>query len=239
MTIQDVLNPNTPVAYLEEPVQSALERLRTADHRQVPVLDAQGHWVGALELEALRTASPDQPVASVSGPPPGEPVTLADHPFEAARRMQSHGWTLWPVVDATGRYVGAVEREALYSRFAHMLSTHEYGAVLTVELAPRDYMLSEIVRLIESHGVKILSISTELVPFSSPPVAQKEGFETETETLQENRHRVTIKLNTLNAEPIARTLERFGYPTTVSAQGRLSEEDLQHRLRELLRYLEV
>jgi hypothetical protein len=233
MTIQDVLNPHLPRVRMDEPAGAARKRLRRAlRYRYLPVLDASERYAGMVNTELLRTAPEAEPVSALLESVP--PVTLEDHPFEVARRLQTGPWTLYPVVDASGKYMGCIERDTLYGYFARLLSTHEHGAVLTVLLAPCDYTLSEIVRLIESHGAKILSISTELAPATASPA--------EGEASGSNAplwHRVTIKLNVLEAEPIARTLERFGYSVFLSAESTLQDDELQRRLQELLRYLEV
>ena len=88
-------------------------------------------------------------------------------------------------------------------------------------MAQTDYSMTELSRIIESEGGKILSSFIE------------------NNEQQPGKIRVTIKLNLENGSAIISALERFGY-TISSIFGKGDEELIEkERLDTLLRYLKV
>lgn len=187
----------------------------------LPVVDEAGVLVGVVtEALLLDAASPDAPVASVLGP---RPVSIAPdaHVFEATKLMVQHHMSALPVVDEGGHYMGFARRHDIFERFANMLATQESGAVVSVELEPRDYSLAKIVHTIEQNDVQIRSIVTE------PPGADTDMV------------RLTLKLNVVDAARVRHMLEHYGYRVAASYGEVEDEEDLRQRIEAFVRYLEV
>jgi hypothetical protein len=135
--------------------------------------------------------------------------------------MVQHDLTTLPVAEEDGRYVGLVKRHDIFDQFARMLSTQESGAILALEIEPRDYSLARLVHTIEQNDVKVLSIAAE-----SP------------QTL-DSTYRITLKLNVIDATRVRHMLEHYGYKVVASFGESEDEEDLLYRVKEFMRYLEV
>jgi signal-transduction protein with cAMP-binding, CBS, and nucleotidyltransferase domain len=142
------------------------------------------------------------------------------HVYDVTKLMVEHGLTTMPVATPDGHYEGMLRRSDLFERFAEMLSTQQDGAIITLEVDARDYSLSQLVFTIEQNGVKILSISSE--PDASG-----------------NYLVVTLKLNVRDTARVRHMLEHYGYRVIGTHGEGEGSEEMQQRVDEFLRYLEV
>lgn len=190
--------------------------------RHLPVVDDGDALVGVVsEEQLLESASgPDAQISTLLGQRPvcASPDT---HLFEVTKMMVEHDLTTLPIAEDGLRYVGLVKRHDIFDRFAKMLSTQESGAIVALEEDPRDYSLSKLVYTIEQNGGKILSIASE--------APDEEG----------GKIRVTLKLNVKDATRVRHMLEHYGYHVVATFSDDTNDEDLQLRVQEFMRYLEV
>ncbi|GIV60113.1 CBS domain-containing protein [Rhodocaloribacter litoris] len=222
MNIADLISQATPPLKPTDTVEFALGLLMEFRVRHLPVVDDERKLLGVVsEDQLLETAGPDVRLGTMMGP---EPVAARPdtHIFDATKLMIEHDMTALPVADATGRYVGLVQRHDLFEQFARMLSTNETGAILSLEIEPRDYALSKLIYTIEQNDVRVLSISTE------PANAHPDG-----------KRRVTVKLNVTDAARVRHMLEHQGYHVVASFGEDEDDEDFLYRIQEFMRYLEV
>ncbi len=219
MTIRHLLSTSTPALDPEDTVEHALGLMLECSVRHLPVVDAAEQLVGIISEDQLLTAPhPGAPIHPLLG---RAPVSAApdDHVFDLTKVMVRHDLSMVPVAEADGRYVGLVRRYDIFEQFARMLSTHEPGAILALEVEPRDYALSKLVHAAEQSDVRVLSVAAE------PPSGEGAPF------------RVTMKLSTTDTARVRHMLEHEGY-RVVAAFGE-SEGELLERVQEFMRYLEV
>lgn len=226
MTIDTLLAADLPALKPEDTVEHALGLMLEHSVLHLPVVNDEGILLGAVSEETLLSASgPDAPLERLleEHPASQRPVSVSPdtHIFDITRKLVEHDLTVVPVVEGEGRFTGMIRRHDIFYRFARMLSTQERGAILALELDPRDYSLSQLVYTIENNGVKILSIASE------PP-------ESETDMI-----RVTLKLNTTDAARVRHMLEHYGYNVVASFSEDETDDELQLRVEEFMRYLEV
>ena len=220
MDIQALISQSAPPLQPEDTAEHALGLLMELRVRHLPVVDHDGQLVGVVsEDQLLDAAGPDAAIATLLGPKPVS-VRPDTHIFDATKTMVEHELTTIPVA-SEGQYRGLVKRHDIFDRFARMLSTQESGAILALELDPRDYSLSQLVYTIEQNDVKILSIASESGPS------------------EHDRIRVTLKLNVKDASRVRHMMEHYGYTVVASFSEDESDEDLQNRIQEFMRYLEV
>lgn len=219
--------PGTIITWTPEPlrpsdsIEEALGRILDEACGVLPAVDAAGALVGVVtESNLLEADSPDAEVASVLK---GFPVSIAPdaHVFEATKLMVQHDMAALPVVDEGGHYLGFARRHDIFERFANMLATQESGAVVSVEVEPRDYSLAKLVHTIEQNDVQIRSIVSEAPTEDSGSV------------------RLTLKLNVVDAARVRHMLEHYGYRVAASYGEIGDEEDLRERIEAFVRYLEV
>lgn len=220
MTIEQLVSRTTPPLKPEDTVEHALGLLMELRVRHLPVVDDGGKLVGLISEDQLLDAfDPDMPVGLLLGPMPLS-VHPGNHVFEVTKIMVDHDLTTLPVTDADGSYVGSVGRHDIFDQFARMFSTQETGAILALEIEPRDYSLAKLVHTIEQNDVKVLSVASEPDPSAG--------------TI-----RVTLKLNVTDAVRVRHMLEHYGYHVVAAFGESEDEDDLRQRIEEFMRYLEV
>jgi predicted transcriptional regulator len=185
----------------------------------LPVVDADGVLAGVLSERRLMDA--DGPDDEVGALVVGRPVSVPPeaHIFDAARTMVEHDLSTIPVADEDGHYYGLIQRHDIFDKFAQMLSTQQAGAILALEVDPRDYALAKLVHLIEQNDGKVLAVASESPEQSSGQI------------------RVTLKLNVRDTSRIRHVLEHHGYHVVASFGE--DEEELEELVEEFVRYLEV
>ena len=141
--------------------------------------------------------------------------------LEALQVMSKDSLTLLPVVADNGEYAGAITLPVLIESLDEMSNTGSDGALIAVETNQQEFVLSQMIHLIEDNRAKVLSL------FSYP----------DKET---GRLILLFKIDLEDASPVIRSLERFNYPVKYYRQKQmLPDETLQKRVDELIHYIEL
>ncbi len=221
MTIRELLTDEIVPLRTSDTVEHALGMLLEHRVRHMPVVDEDGLLTGIIsEEQLLGSFGPDALLRLLMGPQPIY-ASPQHHVFEVTKVMVQHDLSTLPVADEDGQYVGMVLRHDIFDQFAKMLSTGKPGAIVALEVSPRDYSLSQLVYSIEQNDVKILSIAGEQPENEDDPI------------------RVTVKLNVSDTTRVRHMLEHHGYRVVASFSDSDSATDLQQRAQEFMRYLEV
>ena len=187
--------------------------------KHLPIVnDAQ--LLGVISEEDILNNPMSEPVGSYSLQLRKPYVSYNEHLFEIMSTMAENDLTVIPVIDADGNYMGLITQNDLMQFYARSFSFTEPGGILVLEMAKRDYHLSEIARHIESDGAVVLScfISNTADPsFVS----------------------LTIKLNKSNLDQVVATLGRFGYTVKGSYVETEYVDQLKDRYDMLMNYLDV
>jgi acetoin utilization protein AcuB len=89
------------------------------------------------------------------------------HIFEVAVVMYKLKISVLPVLDDDHYYLGAITLYDLARRFAHLFSLQEIGGVMVLEMNVNDYSMTQISKIVEDNGTKILSSFLDRKPGSS------------------------------------------------------------------------
>lgn len=235
----------TPLA-LAETVEAALGRVLDDPAGVLPVVDPVGRLAGVVtESDLLDAEGPEALVATVMR---AMPLTIGPdaHVFEATKLLVRHGLEAVAVVDEDRHYLGFARRHDIFERFAQMLATQDPGAVVSVEVAPRDLALSQLVYAAEQNGVRVRAVVMEPHIASDRSTAGDLGGDDpgaaphELATLaEESLVRVTLKLDTTDAARVRAMFEHYGYRVVASYGEREDDEDLSERVQAFMRYLDV
>jgi len=220
MKVRDAIHIDTPALHTTDSVGEALGALMEHHVRHLPVIDADRQLVGIMSEEALMTA--DTHDATIEKLVARQPIAVrpTDHVFDAARTMVRHGLSTVPVVEGANQYIGLIRRHDIFDTFAQMLSTQANGAILALEVDPRDYALGKLVHLIEQNGAKVLAVASETPGQSSA-----------------GKLRVTLKLNVEDTARLRHVLEHNGYDVVASFGD--DDDELLDRIEAFMHYLEV
>lgn len=219
MRIQNIINPSTPALRSSDTVERALGLLMEHRVRHLPVVDEDDRLAGIVSESQLMAAESSETNIEHFVRPHPVSANVDDHLFDAARIMVKHGLTTLPVTRGEDRYEGLVKRHDIFDRFAQMLATQKQGAILALEVDPRDYALAKLIHAIEQNEAKVRAVASEPVDETSDTI------------------RVTLKLNVTDISRIRHVLEHHGY-RIVASFGEEDEEILE-RAEEFMRFLEV
>lgn len=218
MKVQDTLSASTPSLHSEDTVEHALGLLMEHRVRHLPVVD-DGHLIGIIsEAQLMDAPSADAHVEQLVRVRPVS-VHPQAHIFDAARIMVEHDLTTLPVTGEGLEYVGVIKRHDVFDCFAQMLATQEAGAILALEVDPRDYALAKLIHTIEQNGAKVLAVASESPDQTSDKI------------------RVTLKLNVTDITRVRHVIEHHGYRIVASFSE--DDEEMLERAQAFMRYLEV
>jgi len=146
-------------------------------------------------------------------------VVAEQHLFDVLQIMDQQRVTIVPVTNQQGLYLGAITQNELI----HGLNTqaiYQSGAILILEINPKDYALSHITQIIESENIQIsyLHINTDK---------------------NSDNLLLTIQLNTNRVASIAASLVRHGYHIRHIYRQIDEQDDLQNRYMHLMNYLDI
>lgn len=219
MKVQDVISASTPALRTDDTVEHTLGLLMEHRVRHLPVLDEEDRLTGVIsEVQLMEAPSADVEVGDLVR---ARPVSIHPqaHIFDAARIMVEHDLTTLPVTREGMEYVGLVKRHDIFDCFAQMLATQEPGAILALEVDPRDYALAKLIHTIEQNGAKVLAVASESPDETSDKI------------------RVTLKLNITDITRVRHVIEHHGYRIVASFSE--DDEEMLERAQAFMRYLEV
>lgn len=219
MKVREAIHSATPALQSSDSVEKALGLLMEHHVRHLPVVNEDGRLAGIIAEERLMDA--DGPASSIGALLVGRPVSVLPdaHIFDAARMMVKHDLSTVPVADSEGQYHGLLRRHDIFDQFAQMLSTRQQGAILALEVDPRDYALAKLIHTIEQNGAKVLAVASESPDETSDKI------------------RVTLKLNVTDITRVRHVIEHHGYRIVASFSE--DDEEMLERAQAFMRYLEV
>jgi len=142
------------------------------------------------------------------------------HIYDVLTAFQQGQLSLLPVIDAKGIYLGAIHSWVLVSKLAEITGVIEPGGIIILEMNVHDYSLSQIAQIVESNNAKLINLYVHSHSDST-------------------RLEVTLKLNTMDIEPVLQTFYRYNY----LVRAFYAEEKLDSKIRDnydsLMNYLTV
>lgn len=221
MLAATLLNPMLPTLKLTDSVGTALAWMEEYHTPQLVVAE-EGLYKGLVSENMLLDISDDTALlVDIIRQHQDVYANEDQHVYELLRLANQYRLKVIPVVDEDGILTGTILVNDLLETFADTLGVQELGAVLVLKVAERDYSLSELSRLIESNGTKIISSYYASSPTYSDP----------------GDARLTLKLNRTDINPVIATLERYGYAIEEAHANDPVESIDQERFDMLLRYL--
>jgi acetoin utilization protein AcuB len=220
-----LIDPMLPALKISYQVEEVLEWMEESEITQLPVVE-DDRYLGLVSVEEMQGADASGvPLAQLPVSHSLDFVYDDQHILELIGLAVSKELKVIPVLSRTGSYLGAVSFSELLEKYAGSIEAGERGAIIVLQVKPQDYSLSEISRLVESEGVKIM-----MSHYSGA-----HSYHVDTGISDANY--LTLKLNKVNVTSVLATFERFGYQISgVHASEPVTSFD-QERLDMLMRYL--
>lgn len=146
-------------------------------------------------------------------------MTTENDVFEIIQKLDKNNITLLPLI-SEDKYIGCVTEASVVKALASIIAVKEGGSLIILEMKKEDYQMSEISQIIESNNAKILSSYI-------------------TNTSNNEKISVSLKLNIDNLNAIKQTFERYNYLVSAHYQPTDTSNDstLSDRYEGLMRYL--
>ncbi len=142
------------------------------------------------------------------------------HIYDVIRTFSSLKLTILPVLDEKKKYLGCITLGKLVQALAETYSIDNPGGIIELEINDKDYVLTEIARIVESNDAKVLSLYITSYPDST-------------------KMDVTLKVNRIEIAPILQTFSRFNYIIKASFSENTYFESLKERFDSLMNYLNI
>lgn len=194
--------------------EAAISFMHDAKVVEMPVVE-QGKLLGYLnigEAQKIQSKTVGQAMNSKLLFVPAD-----THLFDIARIMHEHQLATIAVCDKEQTYLGAISLADLLKAYSVNAANSQPGAIITLEMFPRDYSLTEIARITESNDFKITGLFIKTMP--------------------DNKLEVSIKLNSTEVKTVLHALERYNYQIKSVHQLSQIEGDLDNRLDWLIKYI--
>lgn len=221
MQAYELINNLIPPLKLNDKAGMALAWMEEIRTDSLPVVE-EGRFLGFVVDELIFDQNdPHQPIGQLPLDANSCWVYTNKHIYDVLRIGSENHCNLVAVLDRENIYQGVITMEDAIAAFADTLSIQSQGGVLILSMNMTDYHLSEISRLIESENTKVLSSFMTADP------------------LDDNKIKLTLKLDRVDLKHVKATLERFGYRIIDHYQEEQSISDSEDRIGNLLRFLDI
>jgi len=145
-------------------------------------------------------------------------LSIRQHLYELVPVFGTSRVSVLAVCDEEGNFAGMIDLRDQNEVISKTLTYRGVGSILELELEPRDFAPSEMMRLVEDHNARVVGMVVN---------------ETEDGAML-----VSLKLNTTMLRNILATFERHGYKV-VNTFLREDQSDGDDAYRSLLKYLDL
>ena len=221
MLIQQLISGNIPTLHPADTGTQALALMDDVELESLPLISDDGQYVAlAKETDLLDWNTPETPLSAANFLGFRPAVNLQTHPYEALRIANASDLDVVPVVEGDSHYVGSVSREDLLQYLASNSGLDNPGGIIILDVAPQNYSLWDIARILENEGVQILSSHL-------------------TNQVDSGRLEVTLKTNRTDLSGVLQSLERHEYMVKQVFGDTDSDEDLVNRYNLLMTYINM
>jgi Mg/Co/Ni transporter MgtE len=221
MIASELINQIITPLKLEDRALNALNWFDEFRINQLPVVE-NDEFLGLVDEDVVFSASnPDDQIKDVELKHQDAFVSSNSHLFEVVKVALEKDIEVVGVLNENQKYIGLISVSDTIRAFAEMAATHYPGGILVLSMKETDYSLSEISRLAEAEGIRILSAFLSLDKKDS------------------SRVKLTLKFNKLDLSRLIATFERFDYKIISQFQESQSQGYEKERLDILLKYLEI
>ena len=219
MTIEQYVRNDLIPLQRRDKVSYALGLMDESKLSHLPVLDGD-IFLGVLSEEVLGKAADDDLSIEAARLVPAPVFIGRDRGlFEALRVFAESGFSLLPVLGSEGLYEGYIGLAQMGRELSYLVNADQIGGVVLLEVPASEYSLSEVVQIVESNGLKVLSVLTRSMPDTT-------GLE------------VCLKLNRTDLARMLQTFARYEYTVKAAIYDDPHDLRLNDRYESLMRYLD-
>ena len=214
MYAERIMNLSLPFVRPEDSAEQVLGLMDEYKVRHLPLVNGE-EFQGLVYEEDLMEIDCQTPMATLHARPVS--ITPQCHLYDLVAQWVKAEVDAMPVV-FEGKYVGSIDAPSILRFLAEQTHWAEKGAVIVLEVAERDLAISEIARLVESNGTKIIACTTS-------------------QAIDSSNVAVTLKLNSEDVQPVISTFQRHVYTIQTFLHAPEAEEEMRERYDAFMRFL--
>jgi acetoin utilization protein AcuB len=189
MKATDLLNEALYALRKTDTVSAARSFMAEQGVTELPVLDKLDLYNYARAI-MLNDLPGDKRLEEVIPYNPHAPrVSVNAHLYEMVPIFAAADLHVLAVLDDNQQFVGLVDQKSIHKNISQSLTYKGVGAVILLSVRPADFAPSQIARLVEENGAKVLGMMVD--------------------NTEEGSLKVSLKLNTTQVKNIVATFRRF------------------------------
>ena len=221
MFAKQLISAQIPTLNLKDSGSAVLQLMSEVHLEQLALLEDDTYKCLIQEQDLLNLEKPELSLSDNMHLLSFRPAVFESaHPFEAARLVIQQNLNIVPVIDKDEKYLGAISLENLLEYVSEHSGLLEPGGIITLEVKPNDYSLSEIARICESNDISIL----------------QSGIYSNKETGMLD---VTLKINRVEFSALVSSFERYDYKVKEMFGETPAFENLLNRYNLLMNYINM
>ncbi|HNQ11892.1 MAG TPA: CBS domain-containing protein [Bacteroidia bacterium] len=159
MTIKDLIRDTVPSLKLSDSGVKVLNWMESFQVRHLPVVD-NGNYLGLIsDNDILSSSDPVLPIHSYNLSLLQPFLFEHQHLFDAIKFVSNSHYTVVPILNEEKKFIGLITMFDIIDAIAVYHSVREHGGIIEVELKGNDYLLSDLIKIVESCESSVLSIN--------------------------------------------------------------------------------
>ena len=221
MIASEMISNVVPVLKRTDTCMQALNWMELFRVSHLPVVE-DGRYIGLLSDEAIYShGESNEPIVCLEIQTEGTFVYEDYHIYDVIGLASRGLLSVVAVLRRNRSFMGSIELTAILHKMDKLLCVDTPGGIIVLEVNGINYSLAEVAQIVEYNEAKVLSCYVSDHPGS-------------------RKMHVTIKVNTLNIEPLLDTFLRYNYVIKNSfVTGDDSGDLYQERYDQLMKYLSV
>jgi acetoin utilization protein AcuB len=208
-----------PMLHLEDKVSFALQCMEDFDLQHLAVVK-EDYFIGMISKSDLLDNDESNSLDQLNDQFIRIGVSTTAHFLTALDLFTKNQLTLLPVLNEQQECTGFITQQNLDDCLAQFLGVAQPGAILVLSIAPFQYSLAEMSRLVETNNAQIVQLNT----FFDQP---------------NGNLIVTLKLNRDEAGAIIATFQRYDYQVLHYFGNSPLNNDIEDHYHHLMNYLDV
>jgi predicted transcriptional regulator len=219
MLAASITTQGFPLLHLEDKVSFALQCMEDFDVQELAVVKEE-YFLGVVQKSDLLDTDEAATIMVLSEQL--KKIMIADtaHFLTALDLFSKHELSILPVLNEQQECIGMIPQKSLNNALAKFLGVESPGAIIVLSVAPYQYSLAEMSRLVESNNAQIVQLNSYFDESNGSII-------------------ITLKINKDEAQSIIATFQRYDYELVQYFGKTPLHNDIEAHYHHLMNYLDV
>lgn len=208
-----------PMLQLEDKVRFALQCMEDFDVQELAVVK-DDYFLGIVQKSDLLDTDESAALNIVSDQLKKIMIIDTAHFLTALDVFSKHQLSILPVLNEQQECIGMIPQKRLNDALAKFLGVDVPGAIIVLSVAPYQYSLAEMSRLVESNNAQIVQLNSYYDETNGAMI-------------------ITLKINKDEAQAIIATFQRYDYQLVQYFGKTPLYNDIEAHYHHLMNYLDV